>query len=101
MQIVEIDEQALAQILPNRRFPLGLRQPAHGHQIILLDAGKIVLGLRLGHAEHRIRIALPMDVRDAEAVANDANACGAISWRIPRCLDGRRQQRGRGDKQDR
>ena len=76
LQMRRIDEQPLAQILPQRAFALGLGQPAQIDQIIALDPRKIVLGLRIDHAVHRIGIGMPVNMRDAPFVARDGDAVG-------------------------
>src|SRR5262249_51766670 len=53
----------------------GLGHSAETDQVVGLDTVEIVLGLRVDHAEHRIGIALALDMRDAQVIARNRNLC--------------------------
>jgi len=77
-QLHLVDEQTLAQVRPQRGFSFRLRQPAERREVVRLDAIEIVFGLRIGHAEHGIRVALAVHVRDAPVVADDRHRGGLL-----------------------
>ena len=71
LEFHRVDEQPLAQVRPDRRLALGLGQPAQRVKVIGLHPIEVILGLRIGHAEHRVGVGLAVDVRDAPVVASD------------------------------
>ncbi len=73
-QRIGIDEQLHPQILVNRRLALRFRKTAQRIQVVRLDPVEIVLGLRVLHAEHGVRIGFAVHVRDAPVVADDRDA---------------------------
>ena len=89
LQVYWIDEQALPQIGPDRGFALRFGQPAQVGQVVDFDPAKIILGLRIDHAEHRIGIAVAFDMGNPPIVAGDR---GFISQRR-----GGQGQRKRGE----
>ena len=74
LQLGGVDIEPLAQIAPDRVFPLCLGGAAECGQVIRLDAREIVLGLGIDQPEHGIGITLPADVRNAPIVAGDRDA---------------------------
>src|SRR6185437_9125212 len=66
-----VDEQLVAQVVPDRRFAFGLRAPAERGQVIHLDAVEVVFALRVDHPEYGIGIGLAVDVRNAPVVTRD------------------------------
>jgi hypothetical protein len=75
-----VDKQLHPQVLPDRRFTLGLGEAAHRIEVVGLDAVEVVLGLRIGHAEHRIGIGLAVHMGDAPVVARDGDG---LSFALP------------------
>ena len=68
-------------------------------EIVRLDAIEVVLGLRVDHAEDRVRVGLAVDVRDAPVVAHDRDV---LRLALPRGeLRGRRLLRGGGNDESR
>ena len=94
-----------AQIAPDRFLPLGLRTAPERGEEVGLDPREVVLGLRHHHAEDRVGILRPADVRNAPIVADDGDA---LRLRGPLLLLGRRgggqreeQRGGREEARDR
>ena len=93
LQPGRIDEQALAQILPDRLLALGFGKAAQVDQIIGLDPVEVVFGLGIDHAEHGVGVGRAMDMGDAPLVAGDGD--------LGRRERGRRLGKGRaGGKSD-
>ena len=63
LQHLGIDEQPLAQVLPDRTLALGLGEAAEADQIVGLDPVEVVLGLGIDHPEHRIGVGLAHHMR--------------------------------------
>ena len=76
LQIVWIDEQPLAEILPDLWLPFGLGQPPERDQVVCLHAVEIILALRIGHPKDGVGIGLTMYVRDAPVVPHDRGCLG-------------------------
>ncbi len=71
LEYVGIDVELHPQVLVDSAFAFGLGQPAHRVDVVGLDAVEIVFGLRVLRAEHRVRVGLAVDVRDAPVVPHD------------------------------
>src|SRR5438105_15531288 len=67
---VGTDEKLHAEILIDRRFAFGFRQPPHRVDVVRLDSIEIVLGLRVDHAEYSVRVGGAEDMGDAPIVAD-------------------------------
>ncbi len=78
LQAAGIDEQSLPQVAVNRRLAFRLRQHPQAVEVVALDAAEVVLGLRINHAEHGVRVRLAVDMRDAPVVAHDADVQGVL-----------------------
>ena len=99
LQLDGVYEELHAQILVEGAFALGLRQAAHGVDVVGLDAVEVVFGLGVLHAEDRVGIGFSVDVRDAPVVADDADVPGLLfparQFLIFRRLEGERGGCGR------
>ena len=94
LQLLGIDEQPLAQVLPDRALALGLCEAAEADQIVALDAVEVVLGLGVDHPEDGVGIGLAHHVRNAPVVPRDRHVRGL---REPACVL-RRVWRGSGGR---
>jgi hypothetical protein len=77
-QPIGVDEQSFAQIAVDGCFTFRLRQPPQTVEIIAFDPIEIVFGLRVCHAEYRVRIGFAVNMRDTPIVANDVDVPGAL-----------------------
>src|SRR5882724_12034964 len=77
-QAARIDEQSLTKIGVNGRLPFGQRREPQTIEVVALDAAEVILGLRIDHSEHRVRVGFAVDMRDAPVVADDANILGML-----------------------
>ena len=74
LQVGGIDEELHAQVLVDFGFAFGLRQAAHGVDVVGLDAIEVVFGLGVLHAEDGVGVGFAVDVGDAPVVADDGDA---------------------------
>src|SRR3569833_2098373 len=84
LQSLRVDKQALAQVLPKGRLPLGFGEAPQAHQIVVLHTIEVVLSLRVDHPEDRVRGGMTSDVRDTPVITRDRDSGGprhAISMR--------------------
>ena len=87
LQDFGIDEEALAEILPESGFAFSFRGTAERGQVVHLHAVEVVLALRVDHAEDRIGIGLAVNVGDSPIVANDGDA-GAFGFQVGEIVGG-------------
>ncbi len=87
-QAARIDEQTLSKIAEYGCLAFGLRQHPQADEVVPLDAGEVVLGLRIDGTEHRVRVGFAIDMRDAPVVADDADVLGMLPL-ASRAADGR------------
>ena len=78
LQVHRVNEQLHPQVAVDRRFALGFGQPSQRVDVVGLDAVEVVLGLGVGHAEHRVGVGFAMDVGDPPGVARDADLGGLL-----------------------
>ena len=104
LQHNRVDEQLLAQIGKDRRQSLRLGRAAQRGHVVGLDAVEVVLGLGIGHAEHRVGVGLAVDVGDAPVVAGDRylGCLGLQARQVALAFRGRERRRcgenGGGDQ---
>src|ERR1700739_70964 len=73
-EICRIDKQAMAEILPDGALALCLGGASEGGEVIRLDAGEVILTLRVDHSEDCIGVAFAMHMRNTPVVAHDGDA---------------------------
>ncbi len=78
LQIVRVDEQLHAEVAPDLGLAFRLGQSAHAVHEVRFDAIEVVFGLRVDHAEHRVRVGLAVDVWHTPVVTDDGDALGAL-----------------------
>ena len=67
-------ERAVAPVAAEPALALHLGAPAKRADVVVLDAPEVVLGLRVGEAEHRAGVRLAEHVRNPVRVAIDRDA---------------------------
>ena len=94
---IRIDEQLHAQVAVDGALALGFCRASLRRDEVGLDPVEVVLGLRIDHAEHGIRVGFSLDVRNAPVVAGDRDAAGL---RLPARHLGRRLRLGGSGDED-
>lgn len=74
LQDFGIDEEALAEVLPDGGLSFGFGGAAQSGEVIHFDAVEVVLALGVDHAEDGIAVGMAVDVSDAPIVTDDGDA---------------------------
>ena len=73
-----VDEKLHSKVAVHLCLAFGLREASHRVQIIRFDPVEVVLSLGVHHAEHRVGVALSVDVWDAPVVADDRDVLRSL-----------------------
>ena len=76
LQDFGIDEEALAEVLPDGGLAFGFGGAAECGKVVHLHAVEVVLALGVDHAEDGIGVGVAVDMGDAPIVAHDGDASG-------------------------